>query len=141
MDIDEDGQMDTKQKHRKASFWQIWFPLGISCILFIASAVFVVILTARDTTGQFNTKWASISITYLSLPALFLALLILILLIGLIYLFARLYQILPEYLLKAREIFGLINQYTHMISERITKPVIVINSKASGWATLFKKKS
>jgi len=133
--------MDTKQKHRKATFWQIWFPLVISCILFITAAVFVVLLTARDTTGQFNTKWASISITYLSLPTLLVAFLVLILLIGMIYLIARMYQILPDFFLKAREIFELISQYTSSVSDQITKPIIMINSKASGLAALFKKKS
>jgi hypothetical protein len=69
------------------------------------------------------------------------AFLVLILLIGMIYLIARVYQILPDFFLKAREIFELISQYTSSVSDQITKPIIMINSKASGLAALFKKKS
>lgn len=133
--------MDMRKKHRKQTFWQVWFPLAITILIFLFLAVFVVILTAGDQTGNFNTKWASISLVYLSIPALISALIILVLLIATIYLAGKLYIILPEYSLKALDFLKKVSSALRMASDRISMPIIFVNSRMTALSVLFRRKS
>ena len=132
---------DIRRNHKKQTLWQIWVPLIAGILIALFLAILTVILTSRDVSGEFNTKWASISAIYLSLPALFIAFIFLAILVGLIYLFSKLHRIVPEYMQKALAILFRVRDAIHSSSNTITKPVITVKSKWKGFTTLFKKKS
>ena len=131
--------IEVKNNHRKQTFWQIVTPLVISALIIIAVAVFVVILTTRDASGAFNEKWASISLIYLSLPAIVFLLVLLAILIGLIYIIGKLYRALPRYAAALYAFLRDINRLTNTASDKITRPVIFINSRLTGISVLNKK--
>ena len=133
--------IDTRKNHKKQATWQIWVPLIVAVLVAIFLAVMIIIFTARDINGEFNTKWAGISIIYLSIPAIVLALLLLAFLGLLIYLIYRLYKIIPDYSQKVLEILTKIRFGVDQASEKISKPVIFIKSKWSGLTKPFKKNS
>lgn len=130
-----------RKNHKKQTFWQIWVPLIVGILIVLFLAVLTVILTSRDISGEFNTKWASISAIYISLPALFIAFIFLAILVGLIFLFSKIHRIVPEYMQKALDILLKIRDTIHMSSDTVAKPVITVKSKWRGFTTLFKKKS
>lgn len=132
--------MKKKKNHKKESFWQIWIPLTISVLIVIAVAVFVVLSTTRDLSGNFNVKWSSISLVYLSLPALFGSLIFFILLCLIIYLIAKIYTLLPIYSQKALEFLNITAKNARLGSDKITKPLILLNSKVTGIAAIFDRK-
>jgi hypothetical protein len=132
---------DIRKNHKKQTLWQIWVPLIIGILIMLFLGVMAVIITTRDVSGEFNTKWASISAIYLSLPALLVAFIFLTILIGLIYLFSKLYVIIPEYLHKGLGLLYQIRDAVDRSSQTVTKPVITAKSKWQGFTTLFKKKS
>src|SRR5687768_18561260 len=82
-------------KHRKQRVWQIILPVILAAILFIALVVLVIIATSR---GSGDTaRWAEISTIWISLPIIFMALVLFIILAGIVYLLIRLLQIVPIY--------------------------------------------
>ncbi len=135
-----DLQTQIKISHKKKSLWQIWLPLAVSIVVMLVLCVFVVLLTARDASGDFPLKWSSISIIFMSFPAMLFSLLFLALLIGVIYLLIKLYAILPHYAHQLRSILKKIGAFVHMACDRVTAPIISVNSSYTGFSTLFKKK-
>lgn len=136
-----DLQNQIKNDHKKKSFWQIWLPLAVSIVVMLVLCVFVVLLTTRDTSGDFSLKWSSISIIFMSLPAMLFSLLFLALLIGVIYLLIKLYAILPHYAHQLRYILKKAGEFIHMACDRVSAPIILVNSNYAGFSTLFKKKN
>ena len=131
--------MQTKTTHRKDTFWQIWLPLIVSVLLILALAVVIVVSTVRDTSGDFNTKWSSISLVYLSLPTLLLALIVLILLAGLIYLLVRLYQWIPGFSLRVTDFMNQVSYYARLVCDKSVSPIVFVRSKYAGLNAILKK--
>ncbi len=87
----------THAEHKREVFWQITVPLIIGLLLILAAVGAVVFFTVQPVTEV--GRWASVSLIWLILPALFFALLILIVLAGLIYAISFLLRLVPHYTL------------------------------------------
>lgn len=128
-----------KQQHKNQTLWQIWVPLIAAILVMLFLCVMAVLLTARDASGDFNTKWAGISVVYLAIPAFFEGFIILLILAGLIFLVSKLLQYTPVYTQKASDILNNINFTLRQYSDKAAMPVISLKSAWSGFTTLLKR--
>ena len=136
-----DQSTAVKRIHKKQTLWQIWVPLTAGILIALFLCVMAVFLTSRDMSGEFNSKWAGVSVIFLSIPTLFAAFLFLVILVGLIYLASKLLHNAPVYGQKVIEFLQNVQAVTHNLSDKVAEPVINIKSKWHGFSTLFKKKS
>ena len=127
------------RRHKKQQFWQILAPI-IAGFLLMAAAMVLMILTATqgDASSQVS-GWADVSIIWLILPVLMVAVLVAILLFVLVFLMARALRILPVYT-------GLVQQYAAVaavkvkqFSNKLTSPIIGIRSSTTGAKKVFGK--
>jgi hypothetical protein len=150
----------THAKHRKEVFWMIWFPVIIGALLVVAAVVGLVIMTVNEArfeeelatweptamVGDFTpeekglmlyergttSRLSSISQMWLMLPVFLFTLLLLIILIGLAYLFTKLINVLPEAMLKAQEFTALVAYKVRSMMDSAVEPFVKYNSiKAS----------
>lgn len=127
------------QKHNR--LWQIWVPLGLCIAIVLFLGVMAVLWTTQDVSGDFNTKWASISVVILSLPALIAGLLSFAILCGLIYLTSRLSRSLSQII---RRVLGFLLEFQGFVQhwgDKAVSPVIGIKSKWYGFTSILRKKT
>lgn len=134
-----DRSVAAKKIHKQQILWQIWVPLIVCFLIVLFLAVMSVWMTAQDITGDFNTKWSSISLVFLSLPALFAALVLLIVLCGLIYLAAILITKTPVYSRKVLDFLLQAQKFVQCWSDKIAEPVIGIKSRWHGLSRIIRK--
>lgn len=102
----------SRQHHHREKIWQILFPIAIGFLLIIIAAVFVVLTASRSSGGGSVSQWADTSTIWLVLPIMMFAAFGTLVLAGLIYLVAKLLDILPPYT-------NLIQQYANLITARV----------------------
>lgn len=109
---------ETYQKHQKEVLWQITIPL-------IAGLVILLILMVGCVSSAINqSRMADISLIWIILPNLVMALITLIILVGLIYGLIKLIGILPYYTQKIQVFFNLIKDRAQNIDDRLIEPII-----------------
>lgn len=126
------------QAHRKQVFWQIILPVGFS----VLACLGLIILISLATFGAAGdvARWAAISTIWIVIPLLFAGLLLLLLLGGLIYLLARLLNILPTYT-------ALVQDYTFRgasrlrgISDAAVQPILFLEGLNASIKAIFRRK-
>lgn len=118
-------------KHRRQAFWQIWLPIGIAAVAFIAVTV-IAIITTRP--GEASAEhWANISAIWLILPTLFTSIIWLTVLGGLIFLMAKAIQGLPKLGIKVQNLADKMYQISQTISNKVASPVLKVNGWRAGW--------
>lgn len=132
--------MTKKRVHKKQILWQIWVPLLSAILIVLFLSIMTVLVTTRDISGDFNTKWASVSVVYLSLPVLVTAFLFLVILGLFIYLISKAIQFTPVYGQKAFEFLQIVRKVTLDWSDKAANPVIGFKSKWSGFTRILRKK-
>jgi hypothetical protein len=125
-------------KHRKQRVWQIILPVILAALLFIALVVLVIIATS-DGTGD-TARWAAISTIWISLPIIFIALVLFIILAGIVYLLIRLLQIVPIYTGKAQDIAYKVARFARRAADAVAKPFISLDSIGASINTLLGRK-
>ena len=85
----------THAEHRREVFWQITFPLVIGILVLLAAVAVIILSATRPVTDV--GRWADVSLIWLILPSLILALILLVLLIGFVYLISSLLRLIPRY--------------------------------------------
>jgi uncharacterized membrane protein SirB2 len=121
----------THALHRREVFWQITVPLVVGILVLLAGVGAIVFFTIQPVTDV--GRWASVSLIWLILPSLIIALLFLALLAGLIYLVSFMAHRIPHYTL-------IIQLYVQQAKDKIgqllnlsTEPILRINSL---WAAI-----
>jgi uncharacterized membrane protein SirB2 len=131
----------THALHRREVFWQITVPLVVGILVLLAGVGAIVFFTIQPVTDV--GRWASVSLIWLILPSLIIALLFLALLAGLIYLVSFMSHRIPHYTL-------IIQLYVQQAKDKIgqllnlsTEPILRINSlwAAIRYATERRKKA
>jgi hypothetical protein len=107
------------RRHRKQQFWQILFPILLFIALVLTTGGFVV--AAGNSRARL---WADISIIWLILPLLFLALLLLALLGSLVYLLIRLKRATPRLTGRVQNFFRKITAGTHRAADASVRPIL-----------------
>lgn len=122
-------------KHRKDLVWKIIFPVVLSSLLCIGLVVLVNIATFRN--GGDVGRWAAISTMWIAIPTIIAMLIALALLAGIVYLLAKLLNILPPYTGMVQDFFYKIESYARRGADAAAKPVISISSISASIHRLF----
>ncbi len=85
----------TYAQHKKEVFWQIIFPMLIGILILFAMFVFIFISVRTGASDL--SRYADVSLIWLIIPSLIIALIFLIFLAAIIYLFTVLLRITPRY--------------------------------------------
>jgi hypothetical protein len=125
-------------KHRKDRVWKIIVPVIVSAVLCIGMIVLVNIATFQW--GGDVARWAAISTMWIAIPTMLGMLVFLAIILGLVYLMARLLGVLPTYTGKAQDIFYKIEGYARRFADAAAKPIIVIDSIGAGIHRIFGKR-
>jgi len=115
--------------HKKQSFWQIWFPLGLTIIVFILISVSASISSAAN--YELSLHWANVSAILLVTPVLFVSLIFLVILVGLIVGLGKLLSIVPYYFGRAIEFFNQASGVVLVGTNKVVAPVLSMRINAS----------
>ena len=126
------------QKHRKDLMWKIILPVVLSSVLCIALIVLINVVTFGN--GGDVARWAAISTMWIAIPTIIGMLIVLALLVGIIYLLAKLLNITPNYTAMAQDFFYLIQSYAKRAADAVAKPIITLDSLGAGISRLFGKR-
>ena len=125
-------------KHRKDRVWKIIVPVILSAVLCIGLIVLVNIATFQG--GGDVARWAAISTMWIAIPTMLGMLVFLVIIGGLVYLMAKLLNILPTYTGKTQDIFYKIEGYARRFADSAAKPIIFIDSIGAGINRIFGKR-
>jgi hypothetical protein len=110
--------LETHEKHRKEVVWQIFLPLAVGVLLML-------ILMAVSISSAVNqSRLADISLMWIILPNLFVALFVIVLLVVMIYGIMKLTSVLPTYTYKLQVFFNQIKAQIKKMDDRLVEPVI-----------------
>jgi hypothetical protein len=121
----------THAKHRREAFWQIIFPMLIGIIL-VVTVVVVIIFSGTTSTSDLS-RWADVSLIWLILPSLFVALIFLTILIAFTYLISVILKMTPRYARIIQIYFEMGKYRVSHITSQITAPFIKTRSM---WAVV-----
>jgi uncharacterized membrane protein len=122
--------------HVRQRFWQVWVPLVVGILVIVSLAVLATISTfGSSATGD---QFASVSLIFLILLAIFPALFLLVILAALVYGLIKLLSILPTYTRKAQDFFSKAALFIRKASDWIIQPVLTIHGWQAAVKTLFK---
>lgn len=119
-------------RHRKQFNEQIILPIVLSALVFVG----VIVLVSLSTFTQSGDvgRWAAISTIWVIIPMLVGGLIVLALLIGLIYLMARMLGALPYYTGIAQDYVFKARAYILRGADMTAKPILALN----GWLETIK---
>ena len=121
----------THARHRREVFWQITVPLLLGVLLLVAALVVIIFSATQPVTDL--GRWAGVSLIWLIMPSLFIALIALVILVGFIYLISLLLHLVPRYALILQLYFEQVKGKVSQLSNRVIEPLV----KASSiWAVL-----
>ena len=126
---------EARQAHRRDLIWQILAPMGVIVVIFIVISVLTAMRPAATA-----SLWADISLIWLLIPWLIVALLALVILGGLIYGMAKLLQIIPAYTKKLLDLIHLIQEKLKLAADASAKPIFFLEGIAAGFRNIFQKK-
>jgi predicted PurR-regulated permease PerM len=129
---------ESYQRHRRQVTTQIIVPMLLAAILFVALVVLVNLATFR---GNGDTaRWAAVSTIWIFAPIIVASLVFLAILVGVIYLMARLLGILPVYTNKAQNFIQKLGIRIRLAADAAIKPVITLDSVGASIKALFGRK-
>jgi hypothetical protein len=129
---------ESYRRHRRQRTSQIILPIVLAALLFIAMIVLINIATFRDNGDV--ARWAAISTMWILIPIFIMGLVFLALLVGLIYLFARLLGIAPVYTGKAQDFIHKLAIRIRRAADMTVRPIISVNSVGATVKTLLGRK-
>ncbi len=128
------GDRPTIYKHKRQFAWQILVPFLVMTGLIITGAILIVTGGANQ-----NRVWADVSLVWLLIPALIIALIFLVLIVTIIYGMVKLLQILPRYTGKTQDIFTRISAGTRKVANGSTKPFFWIKQAGAVAKSIFRR--
>lgn len=124
-------------RHRKEMTWQIVMPIVLSFVILIGIIVLISLATFRAN-GDVE-RWAAISTIWIVIPILIGLLIFLALLIGIVYLLARLLHITPKYTGLAQDYVYLAKGYVDRALDTIVKQVVEVEGVIAKIQKFFEK--
>lgn len=116
----------THAAHRREVFWQILLPLLIG-FLFVLAAIAAIVFFAAQPASELD-RWADVSLIWLILPSLFIALIILVILIGFVYAITLLLRLTPRYARIVQLYFEIGKARISQVSNLTIEPILRIRS-------------
>ena len=124
----------TIRAHKRQFSWQILMPFLVMAGVIIAGAVLIVKGGATRT-----SVWADVSVIWLLIPALFLALALMVLVITIIYGMVKLLQILPRYIGKTQDMITRLSAGTRKLADGSTKPFFWFKQAGAVVKSIFRR--
>ncbi len=127
----------THEKHRQEVLWQITVPLvvGLTLVLLLLLGV---IWSASGGSEQVS-RWADVSLVFLSLQVLVIGLVLLVMLIGAAYVVTMLVRILPGYARMAQDFFLSVSIRVRQGSDKAVEPFLRYHSFIASVRALFRR--
>ena len=129
---------ESYRRHRRQRTSQIFLPMILAGIVFLAVVVLVIIATANGT-GDVG-RWAAVSTIWIVIPTCIAGLMFLVVLGGLVYLMGRLLGVAPTYTGKAQDFVHRLAIRIRLIADKIVKPVFAVNGFGATLKALFGRK-
>jgi hypothetical protein len=127
----------TQRRHRKDVFWQITLPLLVGVLLILVAGIGV------GYAGVYNTgpvdRWASVSIIWLIIPMMAVALIFLAVTAGLAYGLMRLNGLLPTYTRQLQDVFVVIETRVKRAADAAVEPALRVRSAFAGLRAFRRK--
>ena len=120
----------THAAHRREMLLQVTMPLVIGILILLAGIVGVV-YAATQKSGEVS-RWADVSLAWLLLPVLLVALLMFVGLSAAVYGMAKLLGVLPGYARLVQNYFLLAQTKVRQVSDKIVEPVLKARSAQAG---------
>ncbi len=120
----------THAAHRREVFWQITLPLLIGGLLLLAALVGVIVAAVGANVGV--SRWADVSLIWLLLPVLPLALGILAVTAAITYGVTALLGVFPGYARLVQDYFLLFERKVKELDARIVEPVLKLHAWLAG---------
>jgi amino acid transporter len=117
---------ETYAQHKKEVFWQIMFPMLIGIIILFA--MFAFIFVSVRTGASDLSRYADVSLIWLIIPSLIIALIFLVFIAAIIYLFTVVLRILPRYSHLALLYLEIGKYKLIRITSQITNPIVKTKS-------------
>ena len=126
----------TIRLHKRQFVWQILLPILL--VLLLGLTVGVLTITASLANASHASLWADVSIIWLLIPALLVALAAIAMLGFAIFGLAKLLQVAPTYTGKAQGIFVLVNALIRKVADGTTKPFVWFQQAGAALKSIFK---
>lgn len=130
-------QTESYLRHRQQRFWQVLAPVGFGVLVILVILGLVISTAVVTDAGGPVSQWADTSIIWLSLPALMFAMVMALLLIGMIYLMARLLQVLPGFTFTIQYYVDLGTDFVVTMADKVVAPIIAVKSASATVSALF----
>jgi hypothetical protein len=124
----------THKTHGRQVLWQITLPLVLGVVVVLALAVLAGLAGEAEA-----SLWADISVIFLLIPTMLVALLFLLLVAGLIYVLLRLLKILPRYGLIAQNFVYKVEHRARSGANLAAEPILRYHSFVAAVRTLINR--
>jgi len=126
---------ESERVHSSEYIWQILVPILVSVLIALVIG-FVVIFVYANGEGV-DEKWAHIALIFLIFPFLIIGLVLLGVLFFTSRLVTRFHNFLPSQFAKLNDIVSSIEGFTKVATNKVTQPLIDLNSIMTGAMRLF----
>jgi hypothetical protein len=124
----------THKAHGRQVLWQVTIPLALGVVVVLVLGVLAGMAGEAEA-----SLWADISIIFLLIPTMMVALLFLLVLAGMIYALLRVLQILPRYALIAQNFSYKLERRARSGANRAAEPIFRYHSFVAAMRTLFRR--
>ena len=139
MDTNKPSQI-SKSNHKRQSFWQIWFPLAVTILVFILIAVLIILATSHQgSMHDFSVKWSSISLIYMIIPALLVCFVFLAILVAIIYGISQLIIYVPQWAAVALYYLNIAAETIRNFSDKSVIPIFKAHQFFASFKTFRKR--
>jgi hypothetical protein len=114
------------KQHKKDVFWQIWLPIGIGAIAFLALGVMAGF--SLQTGTESAARWGHIAVMWMIMPVFVAGLMSLLLLIGMIVGVSKIIQIVPKYSNIVLMYSQRLARAIRTLANKSTQPVLIFSS-------------
>lgn len=126
------------KKHRKQVWTQILAPMLVVFVVLAGLVYIMVNVTVFQGEGDVS-RWAAISMMWISLPVMIIGILSLVILAGIIYFISLLLQVLPVHSVRVQNIVYKVRTFVIRAADLVVRPVIFINSMFANVRAVFGK--
>lgn len=130
MDLIPERNPIVHAEHRRETFRQIYLPLIIGIVLALVVFAAIIILATRSLENL--NRWASVSIIWMIIPSLLIALILMVVVLGLLFAISRLLGILPGYSKIVQSYFYQAEGVVSNITDQAVEPVLRLRSAWAG---------
>ena len=129
---------ESYRRHRKQRTSQIFLPIVLAALLFVATVVLLIVATANG--NNHVGRWAAVSTIWIAIPTCLMGFAFLALLGSMVYLMGRLLGVAPRYTNKAQNFVHKLAIRIRRVADMTVKPIFAVNGFGATLKALLGKK-